>query len=147
MGTSSSKSKAHKPSALKRLLSPGPAHQAEPAGATNSTPPAREAVEAQPPHQARHPTPTPTPSTPPEEVEGSDLTTKYGRGFASEVALLQMMDGGSTEYNIERVLKKRAKQGKKRSKAGVVSDSTGLYVDEQEREEHRRLLPRGENKK
>ncbi|EJD39116.1 hypothetical protein AURDEDRAFT_116292 [Auricularia subglabra TFB-10046 SS5] len=80
-------------------------------------------------------------------VQEDELTRKYGRTFVSEVALLQFMDGGSLEHNVQRVLKKRAKLAAKQSQlagreAGVVADHQGLFVDAQEREEHQRLLPR-----
>ncbi|KZV88995.1 hypothetical protein EXIGLDRAFT_160830 [Exidia glandulosa HHB12029] len=84
-----------------------------------------------------------------------DLATKYGFEFARSVRLLQEMDGGSTEYNVQRLLKKRAKAAARAAAsnstpyhhtcggvdaAPVQGPDGRLFANAQEREEHQRLL-------
>ena len=75
-----------------------------------------------------------------------DYATMYGNVFASEVALLQLLDGGTTSRNIERVHKAHAKaRGHPGAVAsGVVRGPGGeLFADAQEESERRGLVRGG----
>lgn len=80
-----------------------------------------------------------------------DYAAAYGSVFASEVALLQLLDGGSTSRNIERVHKAHAKAAARHGGAqhgGVASGAVRgphgeLFASAQEESERRGLVRGG----
>lgn len=102
-----------------------------------SRPPSRAASPA-PPKKA----PKPKPQT---QQADADVVAAYGSAFAREVALLQLLDGGTTQRNIERVHKARAKRGLAAGvAAGAVRGPGGeLFADAQEESERRGLVRGG----
>ncbi|EJD39098.1 hypothetical protein AURDEDRAFT_153969 [Auricularia subglabra TFB-10046 SS5] len=57
-----------------------------------------------------------------QAYDEAELVRRYGRAFISEVALLQFMDGGSTEHNVRRVLKRRAKMEQEEARTRLLSE-------------------------
>ncbi|KZV87517.1 hypothetical protein EXIGLDRAFT_839924 [Exidia glandulosa HHB12029] len=101
-----------------------------------------------PPSRSASPAP-PKPKKEKRSVEGdADIAAAYGSSFAREVALLQMLDGGTTARNIERVHKARAKANGTYYSHGVESGAVRgpngeLFANAQEESERRGLVNGG----